>query len=587
MFLYLKRSHTVLLLTLCLFFLTFTFWRRDRQSQWVSPASELAYTPKSRWKQLPVRYPPETLKQIPTGPAKHLPRVQHSFESETDSAKSIREARRAEVKRQAQRCWRSYHENAWMYDELAPRSGKGRNTFGGWAATLVDSLDTLWIMDLKSEFNISVSAVMDIDFENPGENKINVFETTIRYLGGFLSAFDLSGDIRLLRKAAEIGEMLLVAFDTPNRMPVARWNPQLALQGAKQEAQETTLIAEIGSLGMEFIRLSQLTNDARWFDAVQRITEIAVDQQNSTKLPGMWPMLVDAKDANFTQYYVFTLSAMADSFYEYFPKIFALLGGLDTTYQRMYETSMSVAIKHLLFRPMVPNNADILIPGVYHAIDKIPYLNPEGQHLGCFVGGMLALGGRLFSIAEHIELGVKVTNGCVWAYKNSPHSIMPEKFTMAPCKSKTSCEWDLEQAFAEVSKKNTGGDELDLTADEIIKRHRLPPGFTSISDTRYILRPEAIESVFVLYRITGDKRWQEIAWEMWEAIQKTTQTKLANAALADVTTEEMPDQLDSMESFWLAETLKYFYLIFSEPDLISLDDYVFNTEAHPFKRPGS
>jgi mannosyl-oligosaccharide alpha-1,2-mannosidase len=40
---------------------------------------------------------------------------------------------------------------------------------------------------------------------------------------------------------------------------------------------------------------------------------------------------------------------------------------------------------------------------------------------------------------------------------------------------------------------------------------------------------------------------------------------------------------DSMESFWMAETLKYFYLIFSEPDVLSLDDWVFNTEAHPFR----
>jgi len=44
-------------------------------------------------------------------------------------------------------------------------------------------------------------------------------------------------------------------------------------------------------------------------------------------------------------------------------------------------------------------------------------------------------------------------------------------------------------------------------------------------------------------------------------------------------------QLDEMESFWLAETLKYFYLLFSTPDVISLDDWVLNTEAHPFRRP--
>lgn len=78
---------------------------------------------------------------------------------------------------------------------------------------------------------------------------------------------------------------------------------------------------------------------------------------------------------------------------------------------------------------------------------------------------------------------------------------------------------------------------------------------------------------------------------MFQSIISATQTPIANAALADITytKEELAAQgaqvkMDSMESFWMAETLKYFYLIFSEPDLISLDEWVFNTEAHPFKR---
>ena len=73
---------------------------------------------------------------------------------------------------------------------------------------------------------------------------------------------------------------------------------------------------------------------------------------------------------------------------------------------------------------------------------------------------------------------------------------------------------------------------------------------------------------------------------MFQAIQKASKTELANSALGDVTvaTKYKPHQTDSMESFWMGETLKYFYLTFSEPGLINLDEYVFNTEAHPFKR---
>jgi mannosyl-oligosaccharide alpha-1,2-mannosidase len=71
---------------------------------------------------------------------------------------------------------------------------------------------------------------------------------------------------------------------------------------------------------------------------------------------------------------------------------------------------------------------------------------------------------------------------------------------------------------------------------------------------------------------------------MFQAIEKHTKVEFGNAAIFDVTSKNSP-KIDSMESFWTAETLKYFYLIFSPPDTISLDDYVFNTEAHPFKRP--
>ncbi len=86
-------------------------------------------------------------------------------------------------------------------------------------------------------------------------------------------------------------------------------------------------------------------------------------------------------------------------------------------------------------------------------------------------------------------------------------------------------------------------------------------------------RPEAIESVFVMYRTTGDEYWREKGWEMFKAIEKHTIATYGASAISDVTSKK-PVALDEMESFWLAETLKYFYLLFSEPDVVSLDDYV-------------
>lgn len=69
---------------------------------------------------------------------------------------------------------------------------------------------------------------------------------------------------------------------------------------------------------------------------------------------------------------------------------------------------------------------------------------------------------------------------------------------------------------------------------------------------------------------------------MFDTIVKHTITDIAHAALDDCTIPK-PTKSDRMESFWFAETLKYFYLIFSEPDVVSLDEYVLNTEAHPFR----
>jgi len=86
-----------------------------------------------------------------------------------------------------------------------------------------------------------------------------------------------------------------------------------------------------------------------------------------------------------------------------------------------------------------------------------------------------------------------------------------------------------------------------------------------------------------MYRITGDASWQDKGWKMFESIINATSSKYGHSAIYDVTSEE-PNQIDEMESFWLAETLKYFYLLYSTPDTVSLDEWVLNTEAHPFKR---
>lgn len=76
-----------------------------------------------------------------------------------------------------------------------------------------------------------------------------------------------------------------------------------------------------------------------------------------------------------------------------------------------------------------------------------------------------------------------------------------------------------------------------------------------------------------MYRITGDKSLQDAAWRMFQNIDKATRTKYGHSSIEDVR-NPVPQLSDKMESFWLAETLKYLYLIFSEPDHVNLDEYV-------------
>ncbi|KAF2175005.1 glycoside hydrolase family 47 protein [Zopfia rhizophila CBS 207.26] len=525
-----------------------------------------SYTPVNNtrfsWRNVAIKHPVPSFVHLPTARPSPLARIQHVFEQPSQETEDIRKERQQAVKQAFERGWNSYKERAWLQDELKPISGGSANTFGGWGATLVDSLDTLWIMNMTEDFEFAVSAAVNINFgPETSIQELSLFETVIRFLGGFLSAYDLTEckDSRLLQKAVEIGDLIYTAFDTPNRMPITRWNPRKAAEGKDQSPPSSGLFAEIGSFTMEFTRLSQITGDMRYFDAIVRITDAMDHQQNRTKLPDMWPTEIDISAPDLTKGSKFSLGAEADSTYEYLPKTYQLLHGVEpfaSQYQRMYEYAMDTAIRHTLFRPIVPDKADVLFPSKVYAEDASSARRESSvEHLVCFVGGMLLLGGRLFGNDSHIDIGRKVGEGCAWAYRNSPVGIMGEESSLSPCPSLAECEYE-----------GNGS------------------GFTGFSHTVYLLRPEAIESIFYLYRVTGNSSYQDMAWEMFQAIEKNTRTEFANAALRDMTRQDPPKD-DSMQSFWLAETLKYLYLVFSEPDLISLDEFVYNTEAHPFRLP--
>ncbi|KAI4270137.1 MAG: hypothetical protein L6R38_007222 [Xanthoria sp. 2 TBL-2021] len=537
-------------------------------------------------------YPVKSLVPLPKGASAKISKIQHAFSAETQDEQAEREERLAAVKKSFVHSWQGYKKHAWKQDELVPIHGGYATTFGGWGATLVDSLDSLWMMGLTDDFEDAVKAVDEMDFSVPKMEDLNVFETTIRYLGGFLGAYDLS-DAQypiLLDKAKEVGEFLYGAFDTPNRMPVTRWKWEESKKGAKQEAHPNALIAEVGSLTLEFTRLAQLTDGVKFYDAIQRITDVLDENQNRTVLPGLWPVIMDAQHGQFADV-GFTLGGMADSTYEYLPKQHMLLGGLTQQYKKMYEATLAPIMKHIFFRPMTPDNADILVSSGVRVNGNAEVIVPdfEGQHLGCFTGGMIGIGAKIFDRPDDLKTARRLVDGCIWVYNHTQTGIMPEIFNMVPCKNQD-CKWDEGRwlKFVGTKTRRIEGIPEGLSDEEkgrwVAREDRIPQGFSSIKDRRYILRPEAIESIFIFYRMTGEKKYQDAAWRMFTAIENYTRTDIANAAIDDVTAET-PGKDDRMESFWLAETLKYFYAIFADPEVLNLDKYVLNTEAHPFKRP--
>ncbi|KAL2758213.1 glycoside hydrolase family 47 protein [Sodiomyces alcalophilus JCM 7366] len=550
------------------------------------------------WANLRLQYPVTDLRTMPEGSPIAFPKVQHDFTAadrqqqqsggggsgETD----VNDSRRNAVLHAFRRSWDSYREHAWMWDELMPVSGRGKNTFGGYAATLVDSLDTLWIMGMHDDFQQAVRAVATIDWDNTTLTSINMFETTIRHLGGLLAAYDLSGEPVLLAKAVELGDMLYLGFDTANRMPPF-WFEFTAAKLGTQRANDHDPSASGCSLSLEFTRLSQLTGNPKYYDATERVKEFLHATQHETKVPGIWPVFLDYRN-QLARDGLFSIGGQADSLYEYLPKMHALLGGLDPQYARMAEEALDAIAEHLLFRPMVPGDEDILFPGNarYNSKDETVVLDPEMQHLSCFAGGMYGLASRLLAREDYMPLAEKLTRGCVWAYAAFPLGVMPEISNHVACAElrdsdvpskedrHAPCEWDAEVFAAKASRGSSS-----------TSKGAPPDGFRSIQVASYILRPEAIESVFYMWRLTGDVAWREAAWVMFQAIVAATETPLAYSSIrrVDVPAGVETDKTDSMESFWFSETLKYFYLIFSDDTVISLDEWVLNTEAHPLKRP--
>ncbi|KAJ5681979.1 uncharacterized protein N7477_001919 [Penicillium maclennaniae] len=438
-------------------------------------------------------------------------------------------------------------------------------------------------MGMHDELDEALEAVTQIRYDVTPLLQINTHETNIRHLGGLLAAYDLSGDRRFLVKAIDVGDMLYAAFDTPNCMPITRWGPHQVERQEEQLAEEIASPSELGSFILDFTRLSQITGDQRYFNAAHQVMVRLELAQEKSKLPGMWPVIVNAR-VEVADGDIFTMGAEVDSLYKTLPKAYALLGGRLPMYRTMYEKATRTATSHSVFRPMNAEGKDILAPGSVQVTvtqngKPRTYLVSRVHQRACGAGGMFAMGGALLNIPTHHKIAKKLVDGCVWASQAMPKGIMPETYEAVPCASQKSCPWNEWHWRKEVWKKAIiANPDPSFDVDVFLRDHRIPRGFIAIPDTRYNLRPEIIESIFMLYRVTGREDLLDTAWESFKTIENATRVENGNAGLLDMTDDqEGTGHIDLMQSYWMAQTLKYFYLIFNHPDFLSLDEYIFNS----------
>uniref|UniRef100_A0A8D3DWE1 alpha-1,2-Mannosidase n=1 Tax=Scophthalmus maximus TaxID=52904 RepID=A0A8D3DWE1_SCOMX len=443
--------------------------------------------------------------------------------------------RREKVKEMMKFAWDNYKLYAWGKNELRPltRNGHVGNMFGGLrGASIIDSLDTLYIMGLMDEYNDAKEWVKSsLDLNSNGE--ASLFEVNIRYVGGLLSAYYLTGEELFKNKALELGEKLLPAFNTPTGIPRGvinlgsgtSWSWGWASAGS-------SILAEFGTLHLEFIHLTELSSNPIYTEKVMNIRKVL----NKIEKPhGLYPNFLSPVSGNWVQHHV-SIGGLGDSFYEYLIKSYLMSDKTDDDAKMMYYSALEAIEANLVQKS--PSGL------TYMAEWRGGILDHKMGHLACFSGGMIGIGaddGAPDKRQHYLDLAAEITHTCHESYTRSATKLGPEAF------------------------------RFDAGAEATATR---------LSDRYYILRPEVIESYMYMWRLTHDPKYREWGWEAVEALEEHCRVESGFSGIRDVYT--MTVGHDNMQqSFFLSETLKYLYLLFSDDDLLPLEDWVFNTEAHP------
>uniref|UniRef100_A0A8C6LBN6 alpha-1,2-Mannosidase n=1 Tax=Nothobranchius furzeri TaxID=105023 RepID=A0A8C6LBN6_NOTFU len=391
--------------------------------------------------------------------------------------------------------WDSYRQYGWGHNELKPLAKKGHSTniFGNsqLGATIVDAVDTLYIMGLHDEFKDGQEWIeQNLDFSVNAE--VSVFEVNIRFIGGLLAAYYLSG----------------------------------------QEVTGSSILAEFGTLHMEFVHLTYLTGNPVYYQKVMHIRKLLAKMDRPN---GLYPNYLNPRTGRWGQHHT-SLGGLGDSFYEYLLKAWLMSDRTDTEARKSYDDAIEAIERHLIRK----SNGGLTFIGEW----KNGHLERKMGHLACFAGGMFALGadGSPDDKAGHyLQLGAEIAHTCHESYDRTVLKLGPEAF------------------------------KFDSGLEAVAVRQ---------NEKYYILRPEVIETYWYMWRFTHDPKYRQWGWEAAQAIDRYCRVSGGFSGVKDVYSST-PTYDDVQQSFFLAETLKYLYLLFSSDDLMPLDSWVFNTEAHP------
>lgn len=242
----------------------------------------------------------------------------------------------ARVRAEFLHAWRGYERDAWGHDDLKPLSKTPRDWYGdSLLLTPVDALDTMLLMGLDDEAKRTRALIEErLSFDK--DSYVKNFEITIRLLGGLLSAYEMTGDRRLLALADELGARLLPVFNSPTGIPYMYVNLKTGqVRGA------VTNPAEAGTLLVEFGTLSRLTSKQVYYDKAKRALTAVFKRRSAIGLVGQ---CINVETGEWTLADS-SVSAEIDSYYEYLLKCWLLFGDEDC--RRMWLASIAPINKYL------------------------------------------------------------------------------------------------------------------------------------------------------------------------------------------------------------------------------------------------